>query len=386
MKHSIILGLGFVLFSLFAILFIFPSNTKASPEVRTLNSLVDGDQICTVSDERLTKAMTAFEKMMPTFQHPRCANCHGGVQPFAANTNHAGDKFDLVLDSAGDPDYIATFKACEGCHGALKNWEVPDEDDFFVGKDAVELCKQMKVLGQAEAFIDHIARDRGKTPFIETAFKGMRGLSEEGIDFYEALFDKKPVAEPPAISHAALIDQAKAWVDALGGEFQGDLSCGCEPQHYALKIEESYSADYEVPKARIQWNGGTQVQIPLKFNDDGSFTGEMTSDRNMNVILTSAISCNVNATSKVQWQVNGTFDKDANKMTFSVRFTPSAGFVPCGMVQLPLPIDDSENANNPLKKVELAALVGETQTAEVITSVGVSPSKDTFKITIVKVE
>jgi hypothetical protein len=106
----------------------------------------------------------------------------------------------------------------------------------------------------------------------------------------------------------------------------------------------------------------------------------------MNVILTSQISCNETDVSDVKWQVNGKLDGDSGTMTFAVRFTPSKGFVNCGLVSLPLPIDDSENPNNPLKNVEMKALIGETKTVELNTSVAVTTSKDIFKITIIKLE
>ena len=350
------------------------SQAKAAPQAQDVNSLM-----CPLSDHQLQELMKAFEKMMPTFQHPRCANCHGGVNPFAANTNHAGGKFDVVLGPEGDLMFDETFGACQGCHGGLKGWQIPSADLSFVGKDAVTLCKQMK-FGDAENFIDHITRDRGKTPFIETGFEGMRGLNQDGIDFYEALNDKKPVPEPPPLSHATLIDQAKAWVDALGGEFKGNEACGCEPQHYALQVDESLVGLFQGQGAKIDWDGSTTVQIPIKFNDDGSFTGEATSQRTMNAKLTSKISCSGSGTSDVTWQVTGKYDTAGdpndplsggrNVLSFSMRFTPSPATVNCGLpAPLPIPIDNSENPNNPLKAMEIDAFIGENKTAELKTNI-----------------
>jgi hypothetical protein len=173
------------------------------------------------------------------------------------------------------------------------------------------------------------------------------------------------------------------------------LSCGCEPQQYALQIDESFTAVIQGPKAKFDWNGSSQTIIPLKFSNDGTFTGETTSNRNMNVKLTAAVSCEATDTSEVKWQVSGKREvvKDPtvaagriDKLFFSVRFTPSPGFVQCGMVQFPLPTDDTENADNPLKKVEMGALVGETKTVELRTSVAASPSTHIFTIKIIKLE
>ncbi|MAU01577.1 MAG: hypothetical protein CL608_30940 [Anaerolineaceae bacterium] len=350
--------------------------------------------ICPLSATQQQESIEAFKEMVPTFQHPRCANCHGGGQPFQANTDHAGGKFDLVLDADGSVLTEPTFAECQSCHGGLPGWEIPRSRFSFVGKDAVELCQQMKgELGRADKFIDHIARDLGGTPFIATAFAGMRGLNEDGIDYYEALNDRKPVPEPPPISYADLINQAQAWVDAMGGEFKGDDGCGCEPQKYALQIDESLVAAFVSENARIDWDGQTQVQIPLTFKDDGTFTGEATSSRTMSAVLTAEVGCSGSSTSNVQWQVNGRLDSEERWIYFSVRFTPSMGSVSCNMsvplpnpVQLPIPIDDSENPNNPLKQMEMSAYVGETETVKLNTNVVGSDVTDTFVITIIKLE
>ena len=350
--------------------------------------------ICPLSETQQQESIDAFKEMVPTFQHPRCANCHGGVAPFEANTDHAGGKFDLVLDADGSVKVEQTFAECQNCHGGLPGWEIPRSRFSFVDKDAVELCQQMKgELGRAEKFIDHITRDLGGTPFIATAFEGMRGLNEAGIEFYGALNDMKPVPEPPQISHSDLINQAQAWVDAMGGKFKGDNGCGCEPQKYALQIDESILAAFVSDSARIDWDGKTQVQIPLTFKDDGTFTGEATSMRTISAVLTAKVGCSGTATTNVQWQVNGRLDSEDQTIYFSVRFAPSLGAVSCNMsvplpnpVQLPIPIDDSENPNNPLKQMEMSAYVNETKIVELKTNIVGNDVTDTFVVTIIKLE
>jgi hypothetical protein len=268
--------------------------------------------ICPLTPEQQMESRSKFEEMMPTFQHPRCTNCHGGVKPFQANTNHAGGKFDLVMDAEGDVLIEPTFGECQNCHGGLPGWEVPTQDAWFVGKDAVQLCKQMKgQLGDAERWIDHITRDRGKTPFIETGFAGMRGLNQEGIEYYESLFDKLPEPEPPPTSHADLISQAQAWVVAMGGEFKGDDACGCEELNYALKINESLMGQIVEEEATITWDGGSEIIIPIIFMEDGSFIGEATADRRMHMILSAASSCDQTSGVPLTWRVEGRLDPES---------------------------------------------------------------------------
>ena len=215
----------------------------------------------------------------------------------------------------------------------------------------------------------------------------MRAFNESGSEFYEALYDKKPIAEPPPGSHAALIELAQAWVDSTGGEFKAGASCGCEPQRYVLQVDEALAGGFQVDGGKLDWNASSTVQIPLKFNDDGTFTGEADSQRTIKAVFTSKVSCTGTATTDVKWQVNGRIDQENNLISFSLRFSPSPGTVNCGLpVPLPIPIDNSESVDSPLKQMEMASFIGETKTVELQTNVPGSKVTDSFKITIVKLD
>lgn len=344
--------------------------------------------ICPLTEQQQTDSIVKFSEMMPTFQHPRCANCHGGVRPFSADTDHAGGKFDLVLDADGDVLIEKTFGECQNCHGALPGWEVPTSDVWFVGRDAIELCKQMKgQLGTAERWMDHIIRDRGKTPFIEAGFEGMRGLNQDGIEYYEALFDKPPTPEPPSITHASLIEMAQAWVDATGGEFKGDEACGCEPQKYAIQIDETITSQLVTEEATITWDGNSHVEIPITFKEDGTFTGEVKADRRVHITLQSAISCDQTSTVPVTWQAEGRLDEETYTLHFSVRFLLGPASVSCPYnVSLPVPIYDTEAADNPFKQMEMPAYVDETKTVELRSNIPHEPVNGKFVVTLIKNE
>jgi len=61
------------------------------------------------------------------------------------------------------------------------------------------------------------------------------------------------------------------WVASMGGEFKGDKSCGCEPLNFALR----YSTQTKISLDQIEYGLGMDpVDIPLTFNDDGTFTGD----------------------------------------------------------------------------------------------------------------
>ena len=81
--------------------------------------------VCPLSEEQVQKSIDAFAKIVPTLtQEPRCLNCHGGVDPFANPTNHAGGTVKQEPPQP-DPDNPGKFlNACAECHS-----EMPPKND-----------------------------------------------------------------------------------------------------------------------------------------------------------------------------------------------------------------------------------------------------------------
>jgi hypothetical protein len=136
----------------------------------------------------------------------------------------------------------------------------------FIGKDAPTLCKQIRDnLPTGKDFLGHIKDDNGGNNFAGTAFNGDRGLDRE-------MFPEKEVpTERPHITHAALMKLGQDWVASTGGEFKGDKACGCEPAYYAVR----YSTSTHIAMEGIEHTSEMEpVDIPITFNDDGTFTGD----------------------------------------------------------------------------------------------------------------
>jgi hypothetical protein len=222
--------------------------------------------VCPLSDSQTQKSMDAFAKIVPTLtQEPRCVNCHGGVDPFADPTIHAGGTQELDSD-------------CNDCHGDMpprrdgtpSKWRMANRDHFFKGKDAKALCKQMRdVFKESADFIGHLIDDNGNSKFTEVAFFGTRGLTDRG----KTLADNPNPQPPKQITHGGLINFGLDWIKAMGGEFKGDVECGCEPVHYAVRV--TYDQDITIPMGHFTKQMGP-VDIPITFHDDGSFEGEKT--------------------------------------------------------------------------------------------------------------
>jgi hypothetical protein len=143
-------------------------------------------------------------------------------------------------------------------------------------------------------------------------------LNETGKEF-------KP--EPPPITQSAFVEQGKAWLQAMGYQgkgVKGDLTCGCEPHHYMLKgsFDEIWTKD----EGPLHFKGHSELQIPIQFSDDGSFSGETTIDvAETNSYTASVMSCSENISySGVAWKVKGSIDGSGEmQLTISVQFPPS---------------------------------------------------------------
>jgi len=212
------------------------------PGVVAGSAMAQDKAACPLDFKQQTDSMRAFEPI-GTFlaREPRCANCHGGVNPFidgtgadpedenapTSTTAHGGGRIQRQRDRAPDGTLLIENE-CMDCHnhlaprrdGSKSVWMTAPGFLSFVGKDAPTLCKQIKRSTQtAEHFIGHLEDDNGGNNFGGTAFNGDRGLDPE-------IYDSPPA--PPSISHAAVMRLGHDWVNAMGGEFQGDESCGCE--------------------------------------------------------------------------------------------------------------------------------------------------------------
>ena len=175
---------------------------------------------CPLPPAQERTAVDAFKKMMPVLTHPRCFNCHGGVNPFVSDRlgGHVGD-----VQPAGEP------RDCTQCHGKLRKWDTPGAPMLWIGKGARELCAQFKDMTNGPAyFIGHMFNDRGGTQFIATAFLGDRALTDFGKATLLNRAGREFALEPPPINHAELMVHARTWANAVGtAGWRATPECGC---------------------------------------------------------------------------------------------------------------------------------------------------------------
>jgi hypothetical protein len=186
---------------------VFAGSTPASPED------VSGVQACRLSLPQQHKAGQAFEKMMPVLKHPRCLNCHGGVNEKLPEREggHGGGATTETTD-------------CLDCHNGVRNlnnpnrprlaWRTPSSSFFFTGRSTRDLCNQFKYIEKSpEDFINHMINDRGGDQFVEAAYKGDRSLNLAPV--------------PPPVPHAQLVTYAREWANTVGAAGWKIPDCGC---------------------------------------------------------------------------------------------------------------------------------------------------------------
>ena len=267
--------------------------------------------VCALSERQQHDAPAAFDKLMPLFLTKRCFNCHGGVSPFVGvkvgtniqtatprGTHPELDKDEgtVVLNPDGSENFSETFKACVTCHDAgafaKGTWRLaPFQPDmrFSIGpsgipKSSIDLCKQMKTQGRvpgAGGFIGHMTDDNGDrdSPFLETAFAGTMALNPDETD--RAGDDLRNEGGYPApitvMTRGQAVQLAKDWVAEMGGKFRLPEDCGCKEHHYALRVLAHGMAQLNGMTWNLRFEGqGTSFpEIPLKFKDDGTLSGEV---------------------------------------------------------------------------------------------------------------
>jgi hypothetical protein len=138
--------------------------------------------------------MDLFQAMLPVIQHPRCTNCHGGVDPISGRNHPPGRE---------------TPEDCPDCH--MTGWTTPAPEHFFVGKSDRELCGLFSDFAAKQGHDLFISNHLRGDELIVAAFAGMAGGAR----------DPDPPAPPP-MTQAAFIALARDWLD------RGHAACEVE--------------------------------------------------------------------------------------------------------------------------------------------------------------
>lgn len=189
---------------------------------------------CSLSSSEQLKAVNSFKALMPVFQHPRCANCHGGIDFFSPSHEdlHGGGAVAMVDRDVEGPDgtIIARqrpdFETCGSCHDAAADWRIPApvQNISFAHRTAGQICQQIKhASGNPPNLLSHIQQNED----IRLGFEGRRGHTSLS-------------PEPPPLTAAAFNAKVGVWLQAMKAteSWPEPSSCGCEsvPRGYSLVV------------------------------------------------------------------------------------------------------------------------------------------------------
>lgn len=338
--------------------------------------------VCPLSQEHSQRAVDAWKPIYQTLTgEPRCANCHGGIDPFAADagSKHAGGKFSPVMAADGSVNVDKTFQPCAGCHSGLPGWRMAPRALFFAGKDAPTLCRQQRQrFADPSEFLGHMDNDNGGTAFIATAFAGTRGLN----DYAKSLLKDANMAykpQPPSIGRAAYEQQTNAWIDAQDGKFLGGEDCGCQPLQYAihLVVKDQISGEGTHESGFMSLSAASSGDVPIQFQDGGQFSGSATLPRQVTGSIASPkVSCAMvpgSGSQPITWTATGKVEEGqvpgAMELKLAFSMPVAHGTFKCeaggheveGPVYL-IPFGSAGHSKSGLDDITLVARVGESKT------------------------
>jgi hypothetical protein len=235
------------------------------------------DSQCPLSRAQEGTAVENFKALLPVIRHPRCSNCHGGIDFRSPGYEklHGGGEVKFRYD--GEPDPVT----CKECHDAETSpgsgWKAAPEQFRFHGRTAAQICQNIKVERfLPRAFLRHLEKDE----LVLLAFEGRRGHT-----------DLAP--KPPFTTHDEFLTRAERWTDPLtsGGRWLGAPRCGCAPSGWSGTIKYTHSVDFSMENADGEWAvehlgllpwtdgfvGTNTLETQFHFRGDaakGSWTGE----------------------------------------------------------------------------------------------------------------
>ncbi len=195
-----------------------------------------------------------FQKLLPVVRHPRCINCHGGVNP-GDSTKHGGGAI--------------TVEACEQCHNDVSHWDLPSRDHFFVGKTDQELCSIFAEFAEKQGHARFIDKHLRGDELIIAGFKGVMG-GARNPGYVDPPKPPQPPADPPAGGQDAFVRLGQDWID------YGQGACVVLG---TINLEESVSATdtFSLGPIETRLSYGGKRMVTIKFQD-GKYDAEITTD------------------------------------------------------------------------------------------------------------
>jgi hypothetical protein len=292
---------------------------SAHPALHSLQAQAGGGS-CKLSVGAQVQAVDAFRDMVPVFRHPRCINCHGAYDIFAAQHGdgegakvaHANGVNPAALLTA--QQRVATFDSCNDCHSnvagrgvragntdttLVSGWMLPPPPMMWTGLDDEALCVKVKSFeSDASGFLAHVEEDHGEQRFVDVAFRGDRALPPDLMQLYRV------TADAPPGGHGSLLAKANRWVELLDGHWNDPPSCGCIKPRVRLEVQHTWLLETPHGLPSRQYSDAKFEVDLMALGDDrpGYYQGNIVLDRRVDLTVPS--DCTGRAAVKESWQFN----------------------------------------------------------------------------------
>ena len=198
-----------------------------------------------------------FQKLLPVVRHPRCSNCHGGVDP-VSGLGHLPGRIDT------NRTHKQTYQPCKDCHSDAKEWFSPGADHFFVGKSDREVCAIFAEFAMKQGHDRFITNHLTEDVQIIAGFEGLMGGAR---DTTGSSTDK---ADPPPMKQGPFVKLGKDWID------RGQGACellGSIVMRESVAASDSFSLG--PIETRMNYSGTRAVTLTLR---DGKYDADIRTD------------------------------------------------------------------------------------------------------------
>jgi len=214
-----------------------------------------------------------FQKLLPVVRHPRCSNCHGGVDPIGTGQGHGPGRINPDTTQPGG-------QACTDCHD-LQDWGLPARDHFFLNRSDKELC----------GLFANFASRMGNQLFITNHLRG-DDLIKAAFDGDAAGARTDPPDKPPQ-NQEEFITLARDWLE------RGQGACEVEGTIVVEESVDTTEAWHPLPNvdASIEQHGKRTVTINVgadgKYHATMAVSGTIVMTQLMHAQNAQGVPCNI---------------------------------------------------------------------------------------------
>jgi hypothetical protein len=180
-----------------------------------------------------------FEKLVPVFTHPRCANCHGAVDPHAESGPLADTHDGGIVPDGGTC-------AESGCHTQTSDadletrWRLATPQHAFAGKGTEEICALQSQFARDLQSLDDYYKHLDEDFLVDLGFVGTSGGANT---------TRPP--EQPLMAKDLFLRSARAWLDA---------GAACGKWVGSIEQVENFQSEYEFPSPIAGGTASTTVK------------------------------------------------------------------------------------------------------------------------------